>query len=265
MGSCDSLGELLAHAPAALAAVRSAESQQYAEVECVSPHVDLGCGDGLFGKVALQSPGIGVDRSLRALRYARQRRAYDALVCADLCALPFGDGTVATVTANSVLEHITDIDEALRETSRVLAKDGRAVIAVPTQRAEESFAGHAILCRLGMPRIADRYVKLYDLLFGQRHMISRGEWLSLVAKNGLCVLRARPFCSRGVFRLHELTLVPSLLPWLCHRLWGRYCLFPRVRKHTLAPMWAKWLRARGLDGADGDCSLFLIATPSIAK
>jgi len=263
MDSCDHLCELLAHAPAALAAVRSAESRQYAQVACLAPHVDLGCGDGLFGHVALRSPGIGLDRSQRFLRIARRRQGYAALVCADLGALPFRDGTIETITANSVFEHVVDIDAALREALRVLRQDGRAVIAVPTRRAEQSFVGYAILRRLGLSRLAGRYVKLYDLLFGQRHMFDRAEWLSLAVNSGFRVLQASLFCPRGVFRLHELTLVPSLPSWVCHRLSGRYCLLPGVRRRIVAPLWSRWLRARGLDSADGDCSLFMIATPNI--
>lgn len=55
----------------------------------------------------------------------------DVDVNADLCDLPFEDGTFDHIVCSHVLEHIPDDDRAMRELRRVLAREGTAIVNVP--------------------------------------------------------------------------------------------------------------------------------------
>ncbi|KWX00759.1 Methyltransferase type 11 [Carbonactinospora thermoautotrophica] len=100
--------------------------------------VDLGCGAGpTLAAVSRDHPDahlIGVDRSLAALRHARQHLGGHpgpvGLVAADLRApLPLADASVDAVVSYNTLECLPDPPAVLREVARVLRPGGRAVLA----------------------------------------------------------------------------------------------------------------------------------------
>lgn len=67
----------------------------------VSSILDLGCGNGVFINQVTGRPGVGMDRSLAALRYVR-------VPCcqADAGALPFADYSFDAVVAMELIEHL---------------------------------------------------------------------------------------------------------------------------------------------------------------
>jgi SAM-dependent methyltransferase len=88
--------------------------------------LDVGCGPGTITDdlAARVAPGrvIGVDAVAGVMTGARNRAA------ADVCALPFDDGTFDVVHAHQVLQHVADPVAALREMARV-CRAGTGVIA----------------------------------------------------------------------------------------------------------------------------------------
>jgi ubiquinone/menaquinone biosynthesis methyltransferase len=91
--------------------------------------LDLACGTGdlLFAAGPPARSGVGLDVTHRMLQLARQRRSDSRarLVTADMLALPFGDGHFTVVTTGYGLRNVPDLDQAIRETYRVLAPGGR--------------------------------------------------------------------------------------------------------------------------------------------
>lgn len=98
-----------------------------------SPILDLGCGDGRFAKIVYGKRGIevGLDPNPKEIEKARKTQAYKELVISYGDKMPFSDQTFNSVLANSVLEHVTCLDSVLKETNRVLKKDGLFVLTVP--------------------------------------------------------------------------------------------------------------------------------------
>jgi SAM-dependent methyltransferase len=93
--------------------------------------LDVGCGEGQISRLAAGWPGVdrvvGVDPTAAQLALAAARGGGVALTRAGAAALPFPDASFDAVVACLVFEHITAVDEALGEVSRVLAPGGRFV------------------------------------------------------------------------------------------------------------------------------------------
>jgi SAM-dependent methyltransferase len=100
--------------------------------------LDIGSGTGYTTRrVFGDRPTVCLDLHAATLRHARATMAStpDAFprlyVVGEATALPFKPGVFRFVLCSEVLEHLEDDDVAVRELSRVLASDGRAVITVP--------------------------------------------------------------------------------------------------------------------------------------
>jgi SAM-dependent methyltransferase len=127
-----------------VAHIARAESRSAALADLLPRHgriLEVGCGSG--GLLAALARGgrvvVGVDIALRWLIVAR-RRLSDLGLSAPLFAasadrLPWADGTFDAVVADSVLEHLDDPAQALREWRRVLRPSGRLVVWSPNRLA----------------------------------------------------------------------------------------------------------------------------------
>jgi SAM-dependent methyltransferase len=117
---------------------------------------------------------VACDVDLQQLRWVREARGRDRaarrldLVCADIGALPFRDGTFGSVIAGEVLEHVEHDGAAARELARALQPAGVAVVTVP--------AG------------ADRFGPL-DLAVGHFRRYDKAVLVRLLADAGLEVER----------------------------------------------------------------------------
>jgi SAM-dependent methyltransferase len=63
--------------------------------------------------------------------------ASPGMVRVDMTAMQFADGSFDVLIANHVLEHVADLEAALREVSRVLAPGGMAILQTPYSRVLE--------------------------------------------------------------------------------------------------------------------------------
>lgn len=116
-----------------LALWRAAEVAVLREQHYERPVLDLGCGDGLVTSLVLPRVEYGLDPCPDALDQARRRGVYDSLLPYPVEAAGLPAGSVATVMANSVLEHIARIAEVLEAVARLLREGGRLIFTVPTE------------------------------------------------------------------------------------------------------------------------------------
>lgn len=125
--------------------------------------LDFGCGDG---RVVETGRGLGLDLQGADVFYGgendRERAARSGLLGSFVHEIrggriPFADGSFDLVLSNQVLEHVEDLEAALREVSRILKQDGAFVCLFPTREViREAHCGVPLLHWLpkGSPRRA---------------------------------------------------------------------------------------------------------------
>jgi SAM-dependent methyltransferase len=98
--------------------------------------------DRLKGRVLAFGPDDATDERLRRLSRVRYLSsdidASQAMVAADITALPFDDDTFDIVLCSHVLEHVEDEAGALAQLRRVLRPNGWAAVMVPVDRTVEA-------------------------------------------------------------------------------------------------------------------------------
>lgn len=100
--------------------------------------IEMGCGTA-YSSARLpkqQRTLVGLDFSARALECARNEGRMDALLQADIFAIPCRSDSVDGIWKLGVMEHFSasEIDDCLREFRRILKPGGVVVLFWPTER-----------------------------------------------------------------------------------------------------------------------------------
>ncbi len=263
----DFLSEYLRRGPIFAALLRAVECRLVRQCAPLpEPLVDLGCGDGLFASLAFdQAVFAGLDPDRAALGRAAREGAHGALVCGSATALPFRDSCLATVLANSVLEHIPDIDAAVKECFRVLRPGGRFVVTAPSHKFAEMLGGTSLLRRLGLRFLATAYGRWFNWHSLHFHTDSEQDWRLRLERRGFEVERSRYYltpAALGAFDLAHYLSVPRLVS---RKLTGRWVACPPL---SLNRLWRRWLekhyRRREAEG-EGPYVFVLATKPETAR
>jgi SAM-dependent methyltransferase len=94
--------------------------------------LDIGCGEGRLSRdlAALGHEVVGIDASPKVIAAARELSPEVEFLEADAADMPLEDGSVDLAVAFMSLMDIDDMQDAVRETRRVLGPNGRFVVAV---------------------------------------------------------------------------------------------------------------------------------------
>ncbi len=156
---------------------RALELLELKDVLFAAPVLDLGCGNGDVGEIALRShwPVFGLDRVHSETRAAQARTIYQGLSTADATALPFPDSTFGAVVSICVVEHIPDDIRVLQEVARVLKPRGKFIFSTPSAAFESNLLG---------ADDPERVDKVNERL-GHYHYRGLDEWTDLLREQGL--------------------------------------------------------------------------------
>jgi ubiquinone/menaquinone biosynthesis C-methylase UbiE len=114
--------------------------------------LDVGCGQGetevRIGRLQVSQIRLfGIDLMIERVMIARRETAAHnqrvGYATADACALPFRDGVFDSTFCVAVLQHISDVDAAVREFARVTASGGRVVAVEPDNNARYLYSSTA--------------------------------------------------------------------------------------------------------------------------
>ena len=134
--------------------------------------LDVGCGEGTaevrIGRLHVsQIRLVGIDLVFDRVKTAKQQAAGHnqraGFAAADACRLPFRSETFDSTFCVAVLQHIADLDTAVRECARVTVKGGRVLAVEPDNKARYSYASTAA----GTAAFAES-VRFFDALAAAR-------------------------------------------------------------------------------------------------
>lgn len=187
MSDDDLLWLHLKELPAFRALLRAVEARFYQDLlPLAEPVLDVGCGDGHFASVALPvALAAGIDPDPGVLKEAHDRGAYRVLARSLGGALPFADGTFATVISNSVLEHIPKLDPVMAEISRVLAPSGQFIFCVPGDHFTDLLFFTQLFRRLRLEGLARSYERYFNRISRHRHCDGPEVWQARLEETGL--------------------------------------------------------------------------------
>ncbi|MGB2769533.1 MAG: class I SAM-dependent methyltransferase [Candidatus Zixiibacteriota bacterium] len=105
--------------------------------------LDLGCGDGKVSSTIFSHAErswnkkeelrlTGIDPDVEDCAIARKSGLYEKVHTCSANAIPEGSNSFDLCFANSVIEHIPDVDDVLAEVSRVLKPNGKFIFTVPS-------------------------------------------------------------------------------------------------------------------------------------
>jgi len=182
------------------------------------PCLEIGCGEGTnLARLARHGAAVGIDRYPAKARFAARAVPGARVATADATALPFADGTFASVLIRDLLHHLPDRRRATAEAVRVLARGGTLLVIepnganpliavqgrlVPAEAALKTFrpaSVHAALADLPLERVETTMAQgfpLRRLLFHHRF--------------GLPSLGRRTAIATGLDRLER--VIEALLP-----------------------------------------------------
>lgn len=170
---------------------RAIEAKALSTTDFPAPMLDFGCGDGMFTEAVFgRQAGIhGCDIAKGEMPAAKTSGVYfQGVQFADGHALPYRNGAFGSVYSNSVIEHIPDPQNVLPELARVLRKDGRLVLTVPSDQFRSLLDG---VVNAPSKDAGENYAKGVDKLLAHHHYHSPDEWRALLAGVDVELVEAR--------------------------------------------------------------------------
>lgn len=165
--------------------------------------IDLGCGDGKLTKILLERVKgrelIGIDIDYRTTELAKQLGIYNRIHTVPGDAIPEEDSIFDFVFSNSVLEHIENIENVLKEVKRLLKKGGIFLFTVP------SINFHSCLKGPLLPFVSrGTYIRKIDMRLGQRRHWDVVEWGKTLFRHGLRIEMVSNYFSRNEVQRWEI-------------------------------------------------------------
>lgn len=237
----DYLREHLKVVPPFRALVRAVESLFYRQAGAIeTPALDLGCGDGYFAGVTFDRPfAAGIDPDVQSIEDARKLGRHVSLIRGDANNIPFSDGMFASVVSNCVLEHIPDLDGALREVHRVLQRGGRFLFSVPSHLFGEMLLGSTILRSCHLQSAARIYESYFNRISRHYHTDDPETWSKRLDAHAFKVIYHSYYLNAKAHRIFDATHYLSIHCLLSRKLTGRWtALTPDCLNH----LYEHWLR-----------------------
>ncbi len=162
--------------------------------EFLPPIVELGCGDGAFTELLGLPIHEAVDLNPRAVKRAQRRGdIYRSVRQMDIRDLKDERQRFATVFANSVLEHVDGVEDALAVCHELLAPGGSLVTTVPLIDMNEHLAIRS-----------KWYAKMRARQLKHRNLWSLDQWCEALREVGFESVSSVPYLDASACRRWDL-------------------------------------------------------------
>lgn len=122
--------------------------------------IEIGCGEGRVGRelLSLGHRVVGVERSSRLARAAREHETPLTVLQADAACLPLADGSADAVVACMSLHDVDDLHSTVDEARRILRPDGCLCVALvhPFATAQDPATMHTERVAISAPYLDER-------------------------------------------------------------------------------------------------------------
>lgn len=152
--------------------------------------LDLGCGNGEFvSLLQLKNKiSLGIDNLQRKINLAEKTSNYQKLLKADFSKpLLLVNKRFKIIIANSVLEHIKNLNIVFKNIDHLLDRKGKFIFTVP-QKGWEKY----LLCS----GIEKDYGKRFNIFLGHKILWEKNEWKNFLQKQKFKIFTCREFNSR---------------------------------------------------------------------
>ena len=254
------LKEYLKVAPLALALVRALECLHLSELEFKQPMLDIGCGNGLFASIFFEEQiEQGLDISPTEVASAKKTGTYKNVMVANALNIPFEDNSFTTVFSNCVLEHIPQIDDVLKEISRVLKIDGKLIFTVPSDIYGEQLFYSSFFKKIGLGKTGEFYSRKINSLCRHYNLYSPSIWENKLEMAGLKLVSNKRYLPPNATKVHDIMLIFSIFSLINKKLFKRIILFSRFRRLIAVPiLFSLFKRFYDSDSENGS-SLLIVA------
>jgi SAM-dependent methyltransferase len=150
------------------------------------PTLDLGCADGIFGKMLketgiLNKIDISLDYSFTNLCKFNPSES-ENIICGDAKLLPLKSSKFSSVFANCVIASVPvmderEVDNMLSEVCRVLLDTGLFVLTVPTDFFVRNLIVPKLLKNIGGKKLSARYVSWLERNVQHYKVFESDKWL----------------------------------------------------------------------------------------
>lgn len=224
---------------------RMLEVQIFSDLSIVDPSLDLGCGDGVFSKIAFGGEiTCGLDSNPKELKLASERTLYRTTVLANAAHIPFSDRHFRTIISNSVMEHMDNLEQILKECHRVLRESGNMYITVPTKEFERYTFSIRVLEALKLFKLSKIFRRTYNWFWSHKNVYDIPQWELLFKSAGFEVMDSFRYNSKRQTFVNDLLAWTGLFSWLLKICFNRWTLFQSPRKFIASALLYRIFRSQ---------------------
>jgi len=203
--------------------------------------LDLGCGDGRVSSTIFscaqhsrnkEGPNtlIGIDPDVEDSAIARRSGFYEKVHTCSASAIPEGNGSFDFCFANSVIEHIPNIDEVLVEVGRVLKPNGKFIFTVPSM----DFDGLMKTSRFWAKRFSggnsEEYSRMINVRLAHNRYYDHNKAEAMLRNVGLDIVQEELYFPESAVRMWE--SISNLTAGYVYRLFGSDLKPHAIQKKT---------------------------------
>lgn len=242
--------QLWQRGPLSWAVIRNEECKLLSQQTLKPPILEIGCGDGFVTQVAFEGKmeiDVGIDLDQKELSRAQKTGMYRRLELLDILDNPYPTSSFNTIFANSVLEHIKDLDGTLIEIYRLLKVGGRFINASPTTTYTELLFYYRLLRFLRLGQLARLYGKLINNVFFHHRLLTPQQWRKKLEQAGFHVEFFTSYLTPHVIALHDMSLPPAIYTRVLKKFTGKMVFLKSFRDiffPSLVPSVEKYLNRK---------------------